>query len=169
MISELTGRNVFLFLSQAHIEPDLTVGMFLMDRPFPGLEPSNSSSPSRPDRRRALPCARTATSGGLRPEFQCDRVTRRHPRRHGNPDRGLRGRTPSSVPARRPRPAFQSNSHASWERQPCCPPTHADQSWSARSALGSPPTHPEPPPRKCEQDPTSGPSNTLASVVGAFC
>lgn len=37
MIEELTGRKVLAFLSQAHIEPDLTVEMFLMDGPVPGF------------------------------------------------------------------------------------------------------------------------------------
>jgi uncharacterized protein YbcI len=41
MIEELTGRKVLAFLSQAHVEPDLTVEMFLMDgslRGFGALE-----------------------------------------------------------------------------------------------------------------------------------
>ena len=33
----LTGRKVLAFLSQAHIEPDLTIEMFLMDGPVPGF------------------------------------------------------------------------------------------------------------------------------------
>jgi uncharacterized protein YbcI len=37
MIQELTGRNVLAFLSQAHVEPDLTIEMFLMDGPVPGF------------------------------------------------------------------------------------------------------------------------------------
>jgi uncharacterized protein YbcI len=37
MIEELTGREVLAFLSQAHIEPDLTIEMFLMDGPVPGF------------------------------------------------------------------------------------------------------------------------------------
>jgi uncharacterized protein YbcI len=37
MIEELTGRRVLAFLSQAHVEPDLTVEMFLMDGRLPGL------------------------------------------------------------------------------------------------------------------------------------
>jgi uncharacterized protein YbcI len=37
MIEDLTGRKVLAFLSQAHIEPDLTVAMFLMDGPVPGF------------------------------------------------------------------------------------------------------------------------------------
>jgi len=34
MIEELTGRKVLAFLSQVHVEPDLTIQMFLMDRPL---------------------------------------------------------------------------------------------------------------------------------------
>jgi uncharacterized protein YbcI len=37
MIEQLTGRRVLAFLSQAHIEPDLTIEMFLMDGPVPGF------------------------------------------------------------------------------------------------------------------------------------
>jgi uncharacterized protein YbcI len=37
MIEQLTGRQVLAFLSQAHIEPDLTIEMFLMDGPVPGF------------------------------------------------------------------------------------------------------------------------------------
>ena len=37
MIEELTARKVLAFLSQAHIEPDLTIEMFLMDGPVPGF------------------------------------------------------------------------------------------------------------------------------------
>ena len=37
MIEQLSGRKVLAFLSQAHVEPDLTVEMFLMDGPMPGF------------------------------------------------------------------------------------------------------------------------------------
>ena len=37
MIEALTGRKMLAFLSQAHIEPDLTIEMFLMDGPLAGL------------------------------------------------------------------------------------------------------------------------------------
>lgn len=37
MVEELTGRKLLAFLSQAHVEPDLTVEMFLMDGPLPGF------------------------------------------------------------------------------------------------------------------------------------
>ena len=36
MVEELTGRTVLAFLSQVHVEPDLTVEMFLLDGPVPG-------------------------------------------------------------------------------------------------------------------------------------
>ena len=36
-IEELTGRKVLAFLSQAHVEPVLTIEMFLMDGPLPGF------------------------------------------------------------------------------------------------------------------------------------
>jgi uncharacterized protein YbcI len=37
MIEELTGRKVLAFLSQTHVEPDLSVEMFLMDGRLPGF------------------------------------------------------------------------------------------------------------------------------------
>ena len=37
MIEELTGRKVLAFMSQAHVEPNLTVEMFLMDGRLPGF------------------------------------------------------------------------------------------------------------------------------------
>ncbi len=36
-IEELTGRKVAAFLSQAHVEPDITVEMFFVDGPLPGF------------------------------------------------------------------------------------------------------------------------------------
>jgi uncharacterized protein YbcI len=36
-IEELTGRRVVAFLSQAHVEPDITVEMFFVDGPLAGF------------------------------------------------------------------------------------------------------------------------------------
>jgi uncharacterized protein YbcI len=36
-IQELTGRNVVAFLSQAHVEPDITLEVFFVDGPLPGF------------------------------------------------------------------------------------------------------------------------------------
>ena len=36
-IEDLTGRKVIAFLSQAHVEPDITVEMFFIDGPLPGF------------------------------------------------------------------------------------------------------------------------------------
>jgi uncharacterized protein YbcI len=36
-IEELTGRNVVAFLSQAHIEPDITLEVFMLDAAAPGV------------------------------------------------------------------------------------------------------------------------------------
>jgi uncharacterized protein YbcI len=36
-IKQLTGRNVIAFISQAHVEPDITVEMFFVDGPLPGF------------------------------------------------------------------------------------------------------------------------------------
>ena len=37
MIEELTGRKVVAFLSQAHVEPDITMEIFFVDRPLRGF------------------------------------------------------------------------------------------------------------------------------------
>jgi uncharacterized protein YbcI len=37
MVQELTGRKVLAFLSQAHVEPDLTIEIFLLDGPVSGF------------------------------------------------------------------------------------------------------------------------------------
>ncbi len=37
MITELTGRTVVAFLSQAHLEPDLTLEVFFVDGPIEGF------------------------------------------------------------------------------------------------------------------------------------
>jgi len=37
MIEELTGRKVVAFLSQSHVEPDITLEVFLMDEPLKGF------------------------------------------------------------------------------------------------------------------------------------
>jgi hypothetical protein len=36
-IEELTGRNVLAFLSQAHVEPDLSLEIFFVDGPLEGF------------------------------------------------------------------------------------------------------------------------------------
>jgi uncharacterized protein YbcI len=36
-IEEPTGRKVVAFLSQAHVEPDITVEMFFVDGALPGF------------------------------------------------------------------------------------------------------------------------------------
>jgi uncharacterized protein YbcI len=36
-IQELTGRRVVAFLSQAHVEPDITIEIFFVDGPLPGF------------------------------------------------------------------------------------------------------------------------------------
>jgi uncharacterized protein YbcI len=36
-IQQLTGRNVVAFLSQAHVEPDITIEIFFVDGPLPGF------------------------------------------------------------------------------------------------------------------------------------
>ena len=54
-IEQLTGRKVLAFLSQAHVEPDITMEIFFIDAPLEGSARSRSSHPnsqaSRPSRR----------------------------------------------------------------------------------------------------------------------
>ena len=49
MIEHLTGRKVLAFLSQAHVEPDLTIEMFLMDGPMPGFGALELIDPPAPE------------------------------------------------------------------------------------------------------------------------
>jgi uncharacterized protein YbcI len=37
LIKELTGREVVAFLSQAHVDPDITMEIFFIDGPLPGF------------------------------------------------------------------------------------------------------------------------------------
>ena len=37
LVEELTGRKVVAFLSQAHVEPDITMEIFFVDEPLPGF------------------------------------------------------------------------------------------------------------------------------------
>lgn len=37
VIESLTGRKVVAFISQAHVDPDITVEMFFVDGPLPGF------------------------------------------------------------------------------------------------------------------------------------
>ncbi len=44
-IAELTGRQVLAFLSQAHVEPDITMEIFFVDRPLEGFGAVEISEP----------------------------------------------------------------------------------------------------------------------------
>jgi uncharacterized protein YbcI len=48
-IKELTGRNVTAFISQAHVEPDITVEMFFIDGPVPGFGAVEITEPAAMD------------------------------------------------------------------------------------------------------------------------
>ena len=54
MIEQLTERKVLAFLSQAHIEPDLTIEMFLMDGPVPGFGALELVDPAGSDARTGI-------------------------------------------------------------------------------------------------------------------
>jgi uncharacterized protein YbcI len=52
MIEQLTDRRVLAFLSQAHVEPDLTLEVFFLDRPLDGYgaaEVDQTRTPSTQD------------------------------------------------------------------------------------------------------------------------
>lgn len=44
-IEQLTGRTVVAFLSQAHVDPDITIEMFFVDGPLPGFGAVEVTSP----------------------------------------------------------------------------------------------------------------------------
>ena len=46
-IEELTGRKVLAFLSQAHVEPDITMEIFFVDEPLPGYGAVEIVDPER--------------------------------------------------------------------------------------------------------------------------
>jgi uncharacterized protein YbcI len=46
VIEELTGRNVVAFLSQAHINPDITMEIFFIDEPLDGAGAIELTTPS---------------------------------------------------------------------------------------------------------------------------
>src|ERR1700693_6128487 len=48
-IEELTGRKVLAFLSQAHVEPDITMEVFFVDRPLDGFGAVEVSEPDLSD------------------------------------------------------------------------------------------------------------------------
>ena len=39
LVEQLTGRRVLAFLSQVHLDPDVTIEMFVLDAPPAGFEP----------------------------------------------------------------------------------------------------------------------------------
>jgi uncharacterized protein YbcI len=49
LIEDLTGRRVVAFLSQAHIDPDITLEVFLLDRPIEGFGAAEFITPKRLD------------------------------------------------------------------------------------------------------------------------
>jgi len=49
IVEELSGRRVTAFLSQAHIEPDLTLEIFLLDTPLEGFGAVELTEPDRID------------------------------------------------------------------------------------------------------------------------
>src|SRR5215217_2168898 len=48
-IKELTGRDVVAFLSQAHVEPDITIETFFVDGPLEGFGAVEITQPGAPE------------------------------------------------------------------------------------------------------------------------
>lgn len=48
MVEQLTNRKVLAFLSQAHVEPDITIEIFFVDRPLDGFGAVEVLDPGRP-------------------------------------------------------------------------------------------------------------------------
>lgn len=49
VIEELTGRRVVAFLSQTHVDPDITLEVFFVDRPIDGFGAAELIEPARLD------------------------------------------------------------------------------------------------------------------------
>ncbi len=49
MIEQLTGAKVTAFLSQAHVEPDITLEVFILDRQLEGFGAAELTQPPRID------------------------------------------------------------------------------------------------------------------------
>jgi uncharacterized protein YbcI len=47
IIEELTGRKVVAFLSQTHVDPDITLEVFFVDRPLDGFGSAEIAEPAR--------------------------------------------------------------------------------------------------------------------------
>jgi uncharacterized protein YbcI len=70
-IEELTGRKVLAFLSQAHVEPDITMEVFFVDGPLPGFGAVEISEPELSSRLidlSAAPDLTAAPDPGPKPE-----------------------------------------------------------------------------------------------------
>jgi uncharacterized protein YbcI len=48
LIEDLTGRTVVAFLSQAHVDPDITMEVFFVDRPLDGYRAAEVIEPEPP-------------------------------------------------------------------------------------------------------------------------
>jgi hypothetical protein len=56
-IQELTGRKVLAFLSQAHVEPDITMEIFFVDGPLDGFGSVEITGDVSLDKPNSLLCA----------------------------------------------------------------------------------------------------------------
>jgi uncharacterized protein YbcI len=79
MIEELTGRKVLAFLSQVHVEPDLTIEMFLMDGPLAGFGARSNSPTSTTTDSAGGPSRAVRRSSVPRPPFGSTRSQRKPP------------------------------------------------------------------------------------------
>ena len=47
LVEDLTGHKVVAFLSQSHVDPDITIEVFFLDRPLDGFGAAEISEPAR--------------------------------------------------------------------------------------------------------------------------
>jgi uncharacterized protein YbcI len=64
LIEQLTGRNVVAFLSQAHVEPDITIEMFFIDVPLEGFGACFDAPPVAGRAFATTGCGRRRVGGG---------------------------------------------------------------------------------------------------------
>jgi uncharacterized protein YbcI len=89
-IEELTTRKVLAFLSQAHVEPDITMEIFFVDGPLEGFGASRSVSRNRATKRPSRGRARKEGRPGTHDDYPRGHIGPAGPRARWPPHRRLR-------------------------------------------------------------------------------
>lgn len=84
-IEELTGRRVVAFLSQAHVDPDITMEIFFVDRPLDGFGAVEVIEPEGPAASEAEPVAQSEAEPQARASADGSRPASRHASGSGPP------------------------------------------------------------------------------------